>query len=215
MNKKVIENITIALIVLILFLLVAFNIYRVETYKFEQKRLEEEQDRIDKLEKELKAQREELRQEKLEELKKDKENKVAEIIDFHHEYMALRESFLLKIENLSFNSDNKFENIGEIRDKTQERIEASKEFKEEFENIGYAPEPLEFFYNSTLDFLTMDLKYWLLVDVYYNSESYSLYETGEIDKLQEQVSALFAKSEEELARVYRKYDLGGLMEDLS
>ncbi|MDZ7837645.1 MAG: hypothetical protein U5N58_06655 [Actinomycetota bacterium] len=174
MNRRAVDNLIVVLLIVVTFSLVGYTVYRVEQQKAELIRMEEEQDRIEKLEQELREQQENMREARLEELKKEREEKARNIIDFHSEYSLIRSDFLRMITSLEEDMDGKAVNIEEIKELTNERIDASKSFIDSYSVIEVPP-VLDKFLGLLMDFLENDYNTWSLTFSYYNSRQYSTY----------------------------------------
>jgi len=212
-NRKV-ENLIIAVIVSVIFFLIAYNLYRVEYRKAELVRLAEEQDRIEKLEQELRDQQQQLRENRLEEIGREKEEKAVEIIDFHQQYVPIVNNFLGEIERISGQMEGKFINIEHVKELTRDRIEATKNFKQSLNTIDL-PQTLNSFYDYQANFLDHDFETWSFTYAYYNSKRYSTYDTQELDNLHKINEQLFKEAEQELEKVYIKYGLEDLLADFA
>ncbi|MCG9480036.1 MAG: hypothetical protein K9H14_07510 [Actinomycetia bacterium] len=213
MSRRVADNLTVVLLVVFTFLLVGYTVYSVEKQKAELIRMEEEQDRIEKLEQELREQQGEMREARLEELKKDREEKARNIIDFHSDYSLIRSEFLRMIASLEKDMDLRAVNIEEVEELTNERIDASKSLIDSYSGIEVPP-VLDKFSGLLMDFLENDYNTWSLTSSYYNSRHYSTYNLETLNRLHQENIQLFKQAEDELVRVYKKYELDELTEDL-
>ncbi len=184
----------------------AFGPYYLEFRRAEAERAAEEQ-RIGQIEQEMAA-REQLREQRLEAVEKEREEKAADLYDFHSSYSRARNTFEERVKNLSGNP--RAENIGQIIELTEERLQANLDFKKELEGMEF-PQALENFYDAKMDFLDNDHQVWSATKDYYTGSS--SYNTSELEHLHTLNLGLFARAEEELARVYSSYGLQDLLKD--
>ena len=199
------EVIILMLLVIAAFLLVGYNIFSVEMQKIETKRQLEEDAR-------LKEERERLETEMLEELRSEEARQLAE---YYVEYGSIKAEFIEKTDGLSEKMNDKVTNTEELRELAAERLEAVLDYKEKLIGIGNVPAPLETFSIFELEFIESDIKTINLLLSYYSSESYSNFKSSALDKLYEDTKSLLSRAEEELRRVYEKYDLEYLLEGSS
>ena len=198
MIKSKSEIIISILLVLITVLLVGYNVFSVEMQKIETQRQLEENARIE---------REMLENIKLEEAK--------EIAEYYQKYRPLKDEFIEKVNLLSEKIKNGVIDTAELKELTTQRLATVSDYKEKLIQIGNVPEPLKTFFSYELEFLGSDIKTVNLVLSYYDSESYSNFNSSAIEKLYENTRSLLLKAEEELQRVYERYDLGYLLEEPS
>ena len=205
MNRRVLKNIVISIVVIIIFSMVGYTVYSVESYKARVRKMIEEQERIEKLEKEL-------REKSLEALKRDKEEKALQIIEFHEKYLKVRNDFINNVQKISEKMDNNPTSIEDIKVLTKQRIDAVKDYRQRLENIEI-PSTLNFFYEYEIGFINHDIETWNLTHAYYESKFYSTYNTDELNKLHKENVRLFSEAEKELKNVYGKYGLDSLIDD--
>ena len=199
------EVIILMLLVIAAFLLVGYNIFSVEMQKIETKRQLEEDARSEE-------ESERLETEMLEELRSKEARQLAE---YYVEYGPIKAEFIEKTDGLSEKMNDKVTNTEELRELAAERLEAVLDYKEKLIGIGNVPAPLETFSIFELEFIESDIKTINLLLSYYSSESYSNFKSSALDKLYEDTKSLLSRAEEELRRVYEKYDLEYLLEESS
>jgi hypothetical protein len=160
-----------------------------------------------KLEESARLEREMLESIKLEEAK--------EIAEYYQKYRPLKDEFIGKVNLLSEKIKNGVIDTAELEELTIKRLDAARNYKEKLIQIGNVPEPLKTFFSYELEFLESDIKTVNLVLSYYESESYSDFNSSAIEKLYENTRSLLLKAEEELQRVYSQYELEYLLEESS
>jgi len=179
-------------------LLAGYNVFSVEMQKIETSRQIEERQRFER--------------EMLEELKS---RETRELAEYYQKYRPIKAEFVGKVAELSEEAQDKIVNVWHLKELTTARLEAVVEYREKLTGIGDLPELLDTFYNYELEFIESDIEAISIVLSYYKSESYSTYDDTEIKKLYKNKNLLFLKAEEELQRVYGKYNLGYLLEESS
>ncbi len=204
--------ILISVLLVLLILIASFSLYWFYYRRIELERIAQAE-RIEIIEQEMRA-RQEMRERRLQQVEQEREEQAADIFEFHIEYTDIRNEFLKEIGEISAQMQARAENIEEIKGLTAERAEASKSYKQSLEAV-YMPQPLIIFHDLKINFLDHDLETWSLINSYYSSMRYSTYDTGEINRMYELNMQLFKEAEEELARVYEKYELDDLWDDLT
>lgn len=205
MIKSKSEIIISIALVLVVVLLVGYNIFSMEMQKIEaQRRLEEEA--------RLEEERERSEREVLEELKSEETKELAE---YYQRYRLIKDEFIKKTAELSEKMKDEVISTGELKELTTERLDAARDYKEKLIGIGNVPKPLEAFLSYELEFIESDIKTVNLVLSYYDSESYSGFNSSAIDKLSEDTQSLLSRAEKELQRVCERYGLEYLFEESS
>lgn len=194
MDSKVKEIIVPIVLVVVMLAVVGLNVYFVEHGKIEAVRQAEEDARRQR--------------EILEEIKSAETREIAE---FDQDYGALKDEFADEVGELSEELDSRVSNTSELKEMTQQRMDASKSLKEYLGKIDI-PAPLEDYYEFEIKFLESDIEAAAQVLLYYNSGRYSTYDKGEIDKLYQERDYWFREAEAEMEKVYSQYDLGYLLE---
>ena len=205
MIKSKSEIIISILLVLVVVLLAGYNVFSVETQKIETQRQLEEEARLEE-------ERERIESERLEEVRSEEARQLAE---YYGEYGPIKAEFMEKTTEFSEKIDDKIINTAELKELTTGRLEAALDYKEKLVGIENVPAPLEAFSIYELEFIESDIKTINLVLSYYNSTSYTDFNSSAIDKLYNDTESLFNRAEEELRRVYEQYDLGYLLEGSS
>ena len=134
---------------------------------------------------------------------------IKEIIEFDELYSEIEEEYLSKINRISEEMENKLVSIEDVKDLVDERIDASRQFKDEVIGINNVPGPLEDFYGLLLKFLDNDISTWLQIKLYY-SGFYEEDDNG-IKELYRVNSELFRQIGEKKGEIYSKYELGNLI----
>ncbi len=191
---KIKEKIILTAVITVIIILVSCNVYLVEEAKIEAARLAEEDARREK--------------EMLEEIRSAEAREIAE---FDQDYRALKDEFTAEVGELSEKLDLQISNTSELKEITQQRINASKGLKEDLSQM-YIPAPLEDYYEFEMKFLESDIEAVGQVLLYYKSGRYSTFDKGEIDRAYQERSYWLREAEEEKERVYGQYDLEYLLE---
>ena len=192
MDKAKIILITLVIIMVIL---IGFNIFWVEYKKAEARSQAERAARIER-----------------EALDKIKSLETREIAEFDLEYRKIEDEFVEEVNEISNELNSRISNIGELKELTRQRMNVSREFKDRLGRMNI-PGPLSDYYELKMEFLARDIEAMTLVLEYYNSGNYSVYNDDRLDKAYRESSFWFRAAEEEIERVYNKYDLEYLQEN--
>lgn len=190
---KIKEKIILTAVAIVMIILVSYNVYMVEEAKIEAARQAEEDASGER--------------EMLEEIKSAEAREIAE---FDRDYRALKDEFAVVVDELSKKLNLQISNIDELKEITQQRMDASKELKEDL-NQMCVPAPLEDYYKFEMKFLESDIETVAQVLLYYNSGCYSTFDKGEIDRAFRDRSYWLRKAKAEKERVYGQYNLEYLL----
>ncbi|MBA7586923.1 hypothetical protein ES708_28930 [subsurface metagenome] len=205
MNKLRKEKIILLVLVVIIAILVIYNIFSVEMQKIETKKQLEESARLEE-------ERARMEREMLEEIRSREAKEMAE---YYQKYRPLKAEFIEEAAYLSEKMKDKIINIEQLIELTTRRLNAARDYREKLIQVGNVPESLETFFSYEMEFLESDIKTVNIVLSYYNSESYSDFNSNAIKKLYENTRSMLLKAGEELQRVYSQYELEYLLEESS
>jgi len=191
---KIKEKIILTAVAMVMIILVGYNVYSVEGAKIEAARQAEEDARGER--------------EMLEEIRSAEAREIAE---FDRDYSALKDEFAVVVDELLDKLNSQISNTSELKEITQQRMDASKELKENLSQM-YIPVPLEDYYEFEMKFLESDVEAVGQVLLYYKSGNYSTFDNREIDRAYRARSYWIRKAKAEKERVYGQYDLEYLLE---
>jgi type II secretory pathway pseudopilin PulG len=194
MTLKVKEIILSVVMVVIMLAAVGINVYLVENGKIEAARQAEEDARME--------------QEMLEEIRSEEAREIAE---FDQDYGALKDEFADEAGELSEKLDSYVKNIDELKEITQQSMDASKGLKEYLSNMEI-PAPLDDYYELEMKFLESDIEAAAQVILYYSNSSYSTFDDTGIARALQERDYWLSEAEEERERIYSQYDLEYLLE---
>lgn len=138
-----------------------------------------------------------------------RDNDIREIITFQEEYSAVKDEYMSSISRISGELEEKVVNIEDIIDLVERRIEASRRFQQNLEDISIIPLPLEDFYSELLVFLDHDIDTWQATGSYY-SGSYDGDE-ADLEELHRRNSEIYQQIVEMQQEIYSEYGLENLL----
>ncbi len=186
----------IALVILLAaVILVGLNVILVEHGKIAAEREAREEER--------------LKREMLEEIKLEE---AREVVEYYLEFEPARDEFIKETIELSEEMESEFVNIDRIKELVSRRLDAAIAFRDKFLMIESVPSPLETFHDYELEFIKSDIETIGLVLSYYDSESYSTYNSSILNELYLKTGLLYQRAEEELYNVCRQYEMRYLFE---
>ncbi len=147
---------------------------------------------------------EELEKTKIEYLKLSQEKTVSEIISFDEDLEVFKKEFDKKINLLFYKSDIKFINTRELKEIAANGLNASVDFKNKLENIGYVPKPFNNYYNLLINYLDNNIRINNLFLDYFDSESYSAFNDSEIKQLYKENDAILKELEQEKIKIFKE-----------
>ena len=197
MTSKSKEIIVSLILLVIMVTVVGYNVYSVEYQKIKAHMQAEENARIER--------------EMLEEIKS---KEAREIVEFDRDYGTLRDEFTAEVGKLSEKINLEVSSVDELKELTKQRMDASREFKNELSKISI-PEPLKDYYEFETEFLASDIEAMTLVLAYYDSGRYSTFDDSDLEELHENNNLLFLKAQQEMQGVYEEYDLEYLLQESS
>jgi len=191
MMKKV--KIILIAVTAVIIILVGYNIFLVEYQKAEARRQAEQAARIER-----------------EALDKIKSWEAREIVEFDQEYRKIEDKFIEEAGELSEKVNLQVSSIGELKELTTQRMNASKGLKDKLSRMDI-PRPLGDYYKLEMEFLESDIDKMALILDYYNSGNYSAYDDSDLEELYKNNNLLFLKAQQEMQRVYKEYGLEDLL----
>jgi hypothetical protein len=162
MNRAGMGKIVLAAVITVMIMLVGYNIFLVEYKKAEERRRAEQAARIER-----------------EALDKIRSWEARELAEFDQEYGKIMDKFIEEAGELSEKANLRVSSIGELKELTTQRMDASKEFKDKLSGMDI-PRPLEDYYKFEMEFLESDINTMALILDYYNSGNYSAYDDSDI-----------------------------------
>ena len=178
----------------VMVILVGYNIFLVEYRKAAERRQEEEAARIER-----------------EVLDKIKLLEAREIAEFDLDYRRIKDEFEEEVRELSEKADARLSSIGELKEITVRRVDASQEFRDGLSGMDI-PRPLGDYYRLETEFLDSDIGKMALVLEYYESGSYSTYDDEKLAEAYQESERDFLEAEGEMEMVYREYGLEHLLD---